>query len=56
MSDKIYITKKSREIAEWFLKFGFVVSWGVCVDETITLGDLQGIVDQIDAYYRGLTD
>ena len=43
-------------IVEWFFKYGYVASWGVLIDNTIELGDLRGLIDQINAFYNGWTD
>jgi len=47
---------KTVEALEWFLKFGYVYTWGVEIDSTVDIEDLRGMVDQIDAHYRGWTD
>ena len=50
------ISAKTIKAAEWFLKFGYVFTWGVEIDNDVHIDDLRGMVDQIDAYYRGWTD
>lgn len=48
--------RKTLEAMEWFFKFGYVYTWGVELENSISVEDLSGMVDQIDAYYRGWTD
>ena len=44
------------EVTHFLFMYGFVSSYGICIDDKITLGDLIGIIDQMDAMFRGYTD
>lgn len=44
---------EALKIKKWILMYAWVHYMGIDIDTTITLGDLQGIVDQIDAHING---
>jgi len=51
-----YITEGMATLMVYFAKYGYVVSYGVELDLGICIGDLEGMIDQIDAQFRGFME
>lgn len=52
-AEQDFIDWWKSEAHEWLVKFGLVSSYGIEIDADIELGDLWGIIDQMDAEMRG---
>lgn len=47
--------KGISDVMVWFSKYGYITSAGILIDPDICLGDIESIIDQMEAEFRGLT-